>query len=190
MPLPAPSTTDDCYHCRRRRYHFDSACFLGLYREGLREAVRRMKRPEYEQLTSVASRLLAERVRDWLDHESVDAIVPVPMHWMRLLRRGINGAELIAEIVGGELHVPVRSRMVRCRRRTKKQGTLTPTARFKNVRDAFGLAPGYDLSRARVLLVDDVMTTGATASEVARVLRLGGAASVRVAVIGRGTGAS
>jgi predicted amidophosphoribosyltransferase len=78
--------------------------------------------------------------------------------------------------------------MLRCTRLLRKQGTLLPSARFSNVRGAFKITTGYDINDCHVLLVDDILTTGATASEAARVLRRGGAAIVSVAVIARGVG--
>ena len=189
MPVKSLATLDNCGSCRNRHYYFDEAVSLGIYRDALQMASRRMKRPAYEQLTCTAGHLLAERIKPWIGDDPPDAVVPIPMHWLRLWTRGVNGAEVLAEVVGRELGVAVWPRLMCCRRRTRKQGTLGRTERFRNVRHAFRLTPGYVLDRTRVLLIDDVMTTGATASEVARVLRRAGAASVRVAVVGRGTGA-
>ncbi len=190
MPWKGKSGGASCPHCRHRRYYFDEAISLGIYRDKLRLAIRRMKRPAHEQLTCAVGRLLAERVRAKFADPPPEVVVPVPMHWLRYWTRGVNGAQVLAEVVGRELGLAVWPDLVRCRRRTRKQGTLSPADRFSNVRRAFRLAPGFDLERSRLLLVDDVMTTGATLSEVARELRRGGAASVRVAVVGRGTGTS
>ena len=79
-------------------------------------------------------------------------------------------------------------KLIRCRQKVKKQGTLGPHQRIANVRGAFRIASGYDIKNARILLVDDVMTTGATTNEIARVLRRAGVESVSVAVAARGTG--
>ena len=86
--------------------------------------------------------------------------------------------------------LPVAGDLLRCRRKTSKQGTLSPGERAANVRGAFTVSRGYDISDATVLVVDDVMTTGATANEVARVLLRAGAKSVSIVVVARGIGFS
>jgi len=111
--------------------------------------------------------------------------VPIPMHWWRRLRRGTFPAQLLATTVGAVVGVPVYTQLLRCRRKAKKQGTLRPTERFKNVRGTFCVSPGYDITDANVLIIDDIMTTGATVSEAARVLRQAGARAAFVAVVAR-----
>jgi predicted amidophosphoribosyltransferase len=101
---------------------------------------------------------------------------------------------LIAETMGRALRVPVAKRQLVCRRKTKKQGMLLPGQRRRNVRRAYQvsnarwLTKNYDLAGKHVLVVDDVMTTGATAHEIARTLRQAGARQVSVAVVARGIG--
>ena len=126
----------------------------------------------------------AERLREW----NCDLIVPMPMHWRRRLTRGLNPPELIAERVASSLRLPVARRLLRLRRKPRKQGTLTTLQRFRNVRDVFRVSTTYALNGVRLLLLDDVMTTGATANEAARTLLRHGAERVDVAVIARGIG--
>jgi len=133
-------------------------------------------------------RLLADQIQQRPDRAEFDVVLPVPMHWLRRLARGVNGPHLLAEVLAARLHLPLESRLLRCQRATRKQGTLMPTERRRNVRRAYRATPGRKLAGARVLLVDDVMTTGATANEIARVLRRAGAASVSLAVLARGVG--
>lgn len=117
-----------------------------------------------------------------------DLIAPAPMHWIRRLERGTNPPEVLTETMAQALSVPALIDLLRCRRTTRKQGTLLPDQRRRNVRHAFSVSAGYDITGAHVLLVDDVMTTGATADELSRVLRQAGAGRVSVAVVARGTG--
>lgn len=119
-----------------------------------------------------------------------DQIVPVPSHWIRKFKRGFQAADVIADTLSQRLGVPKSVRTVRTTRTTKKQGTLSTTARIANVRDAFELYPKADVRGQRILLVDDVLTSGATTSELARVLKRRGAAEVSVAVVARGAGVS
>ena len=189
-PLPAADTVtlQSCPACARRTPRFEQVTALGIYHGLMREAVLRVKRSHEEALTLALGRLLAERVITRPDRLSADVIVPIPMHWTRRLIRGVNGPEILAEVMSARLHIPVEPRLVWCRRRTKKQGTLVPAERRQNVRGAFGVATGNAIADARVLLVDDVMTTGATANEIARQMCHAGAASVSIAVLARGIG--
>jgi ComF family protein len=184
---------------------------VGFYSGRLQEVVLRMKKAAQEPLTLAMGGLLAEHVRDlqavapaMVEEGSsgeprgprspaalasvADLIVPVPMHWSRRWSRGVNQAGLLAESLARVLNVPCHHRVLVCRRRVRKQGTLGPAERRRNVRGAFGVAIGYAIQGRRLLLVDDVLTTGATANEAARVLRQAGAASVEVAVVARATG--
>ena len=147
-----------------------------------------MKRTTFEPLTHSMGILLADQVRTWYRDLDVDLIVPIPMHWWRRLRRGAHPAHLLATTVGQSVSLPVHSQLLKCRRKASKQGTLRPNERFKNVRDAFCISSAYDITDANILLIDDIMTTGATASEAARVLRRAGARAVCVAVVARGVG--
>lgn len=189
---PLPSTEDvalqACPACARRTPRFDQVTALGVYQGLMREAVLRVKRAREEALTLALGRLLADRLLARADRPAADVIVPMPMHWTRRFLRGVNGPEILAEVLSERLRVPVAARLVWCRRRTKKQGTLVPAERRQNVRGAYGVTAGKRTVGARVLLVDDVMTTGATANEIARQLRQAGAARVSVAVLARGIG--
>ncbi len=188
-PLPhlgGPSKC--CARCVDRRYYFDRAAALGEYRSHLRQAVIWMKRYPYEPLTLAIGGLLAERIASELALWQPDLVVPVPMHWWRRLRRGTHTARLLGGVVARQLSLPLLAQVLHCRRKSRKQGTLRPDERFRNVRGAFSISSAYDITDRRVLLVDDILTTGATASEAARLLRQAGAASVAVAVVARGTG--
>lgn len=188
MPVPeSAAQRPDCYACQRRRYRFSTVTALGLYRGAMREAVIAAKRAAYEHLAMAMAEQLAERVTQRFDNSKFDYITAVPSHWSRRCQRGgsstLSAGQRIAARIGCRWAVVVRQR-----RRTKKQGMLSAAERRKNVHGAFQLRKGYVLPGKVVLLVDDVFTTGATAGEVSRVLRKGGASEVHVAVFARGTG--
>ena len=151
-----------------------------------------MKRPSAEHLSLAVAALLAEDPRFALDGQrdplGVDLVVAVPMHWRRRVVRGCNSAELISERLARSLRVPLARRLLKRRRNTLPQADLTPTQRRRNVRGAFAHRTGYDIKGAHVLLADDILTTGATCSEAAKVLKTAGAARVTVAVAARGEG--
>lgn len=147
-----------------------------------------MKKRHYDHLSTTMSRLYtAHREQAVLDLQP-DAVVPVPMHWTRQIYRGTNSAEMLAVEIARNIRIPVARRMLRRCRKTIAQMDLQPEQRAQNVRGAFRLTTGYDIHGARVLLVDDILTTGATCNEVAGVLKRAGAQSVIVAVIARAEG--
>jgi predicted amidophosphoribosyltransferase len=110
------------------------------------------------------------------------------MHWSRRLLRGVNNPEILVDGLRRPLGIPVAKHLLSNRRKTRKQGMLPPRERRGNVHGAYAVSAGYDIKGAHVLVVDDVMTTGATGNEVARVLRQAGAARVSMAVVARGLG--
>jgi predicted amidophosphoribosyltransferase len=148
-----------------------------------------MKKARNESLTLAAGRLLADRIADGPQNGNPDIVTCVPMHWIRRLLRGVNSSELLAESVANRLGRP-RAGLLRCQRRTQKQGTLWPAERLRNVRGAYSVSPRQrpHVEGAHVLVVDDVMTTGATANEIARILHRAGAREVSIAVVARGVG--
>jgi ComF family protein len=173
--------------CRDLQLRFAAAVAVGNYHRTLSELVVRMKGQRDEALAWQLGQLLGGRVAELWAGSSFDMIVPVPAWWGRRLRRGFVASEIIAQSVGEVLGVAVNRRLLRCGRAAAKQGTLSTAARFRNVAGLFELAPGRTVRDQSVLLVDDVMTSGATASQAADVLkRAGGARRVQVAVVARG----
>ncbi len=177
-----------CPHCLKSRLQFQSVLAMGVYRGELREAVLRMKQLPGEPLSMAVGRLLCRELGESLASLAPEVVVPVPMHWSRRLVRRTNSAEILAERVASTLRIPVCREVLVRRRNTPPQFGLSAHGRFRNVRRAFRLAAGYDLGAARVLLLDDILTTGATCSEAARVLLAAGAERVDVAVVARAEG--
>ncbi|CAO3414589.1 ComF family protein [Azospirillum doebereinerae] len=114
-----------------------------------------------------------------------DALVPVPLHWSRLFRRRYNQAALLAQALSKRSGVPTVPDLLVRRRATPTQGGLDRKGRHRNVKGAFRLRGGQSVDGKRVVLVDDVLTTGATLAECARVLTRAGAARVDVLTLAR-----
>jgi ComF family protein len=176
---------DGCANCRSEDFRFDAAIRLGLYQKKLRDAVLLMKHIAGQDLSEAMGRLWASSMSKVLHALKVEAVVPMPLHWLRLWHRGYNQSDSLAEALAAELHVPYRKRWLRRRRSTPHQTGQTLTARRENVQGAFRARPRPELKGKTVLLVDDVMTSGSTCSEAARALKAAGAAKVVVAVLGR-----
>jgi len=179
--------TDDCPLCRGQKFRFDGASAAGVYRDTLREAMLRIKHATETPLSLALGTLAGQQAVQRFGEQAFDLVAPIPMHWRRRMVRGYNPAETLAESVAAVVKAPVK-RVLYFRRNTEKQNVLAPSRRFENVRNAIGVTSTYDLDGARVLLVDDTMTTGATASEAAKVLKRAGAGSVHAAVVSRGVG--
>ena len=176
-----------CGICRNEKFHFDSAAALGEYQLPLSKQILSMKRETEGVLAETFALLLCREREDRLISIGADLVIPVPMHALRRLVRGVNSAELIARVVAAHLGIDCRTNIVRRIRWTVRQATLSGDLRRKNILGAFRVFPRYrnEIDGKKILLVDDVMTTGATCSEVARVLREAGAAAVHVAVLAR-----
>jgi len=181
----ANDDSDGCDHCEHHRLHFNAVVRLGRYRDVLRAVVLRMKRPRDRTLSIALACWLAAHRYDELAALRADVVVPIPMHWRRRMWRGGNSPEILADWLGRKLNVPVAGHLFKRRRATRPQMALTPQERRKNVKGAFQAIKHRDLPGARVLVVDDIMTTGATANEVAKTLREAGASAVAVAVLAR-----
>jgi ComF family protein len=178
---PHADTTDGCARCRTQRFRFESATRLGVYDGRLREAVLALKHAGGEPLAEQLGRIWVAQRGKFLP-ELPTRVVPVPLHWMRRLYRGYNQSAAVARGVAAGLGVPFAD-LLRRTRPTPRQTARSATERAANVKDAFRLRVGAVVRGERVLLVDDVLTTGATADACAAVLRAGGAAQVRVAVL-------
>lgn len=174
-----------CPHCRDEQLHFSHAWALGDYAGELRAAALRMKRVRDEGLSAAVGQLF------WWQHGGAiaawrpDLVVPVPMHWLRRSWRGTNSAATLAEVIAERLAVRHSVKVVARRRYTQPQSGLSPAERLANVRGAFRVRKSARLPGASVLLVDDILTTGATCNEVARLLRRAGVGRVALAVAAR-----
>lgn len=181
---PASSGTK-CASCRRHRYGFQHTVFLGKYEQNLRRAVLRIKQPNEEMLALALGKLCASRLAPEIRQWGPEAVAPIPMHWRRRLHRGVNNPELLAEAWAKELRIPLARGLLIRRHNTPPQADLPPPERFQNMKKAFRVARNYRLQGAKILLVDDILTTGATCHAAAQALRAKGAAEIGVAVLAR-----
>jgi ComF family protein len=175
-----------CALCFKKNFRFTRAISLGNYQGQLQQLVIRMKNQHDEPLTIQLGNLLANQLIASELFDNIDLITAVPTHWWRRLKRGFQAAEMIAETIAHEVDRQFRPEILKCQRSTKKQGTLASTARQKNVQNAFSVNRSTSLQGANVLLIDDVMTSGATVNEISRILLRSGVEKVYVGVIARG----
>lgn len=179
QPFPGAEGGDFiCQNCRERQFHFVSTLSPVLARGAARELIHRFKYGRERWL----ARLLAEGMHQSLDDERlhgqvIDALVPVPLHPLREREREFNQADLLARALAKMLHKPVWKALRRLRY-TETQTQFDRQTRLGNLRGAFALTHQTSLDGKKLLLVDDVFTTGSTLDECARVLLEGGAAAV------------
>lgn len=184
LPFPHPMGEDAvCAACARQRPSWDRAWAALRYDKHSRRLVLALKHGDRTHLAGALGRWMRRAGAEILD--SADLIAPVPLHWTRLFARRYNQAGLLAHAIHAAGGPPVAPDWLVRRRRTPSQGRLGPAARAKNVRGAFALRKGRSVKGMRVVVVDDVLTTGATAEECARVLRRAGAAWVGVLTLAR-----
>jgi len=167
--------------CRSGLRGFDRAASFGMYEGALRSLIHLFK---YSGMKPLARPLAGYLERTMSVDESYDAVVAVPLYWRKLWNRGFNQADLLARHVAKKRGIPLLS-VLRRKRATATQAGLASAGRRRNVAGAFVLKPNRNLAGKKILLIDDVMTTGATASACASVLKRGGAQSVSLLTLAR-----
>lgn len=180
-----------CGLCQRLHPPFERAVAYGSYDGGLRDLIHLLKYQQVRPAAAVLGRMLVEAITGIEDTIPAGriSVVPVPLHERKRAQRGFNQSELIARAALNQLARPERfhlltGALVR-RRETESQIGLTRHQRRENLRGAFAVADPEQIGTFNVLLVDDVFTTGTTASECARVLRRAGANRVWIATVAR-----
>jgi ComF family protein len=192
-PFASPGTGDHpCGTCLHTPPTFHTARAAGRYQGSLQALVRRLKFGGRADLARPLGRMLRAAFESGGQPQEVDWVVPVPLHRRRLRQRGFNQALLLADAMlatGAVASRPVLNPAVLQRHRaTAPQTGLDPARRRANTRGAFSVGACAGLRGKRVLLVDDVFTTGATAEACTRALLAGGAQRVDVLTLARATG--
>ena len=189
------NTAQGCAACRSQRFAFRRAIAPLRYEGVARDLILGFKLGRRASLAYVLGDILCDYLGESGLSQAVDLVAPVPLHWRRRATRGFNQAGLIALEIGTRFHLPVATRLLKRQRATMTQTALSGLRRGANVRGAFAarsarnggfldrLTGRTTLLGKRVLLVDDVFTTGSTVNECARVLREAGVAEVLVATV-------
>jgi len=174
-----------CVSCQTRRPAFDRARAACLYDEHGRDLILKLKHADRTDLSGLFARWIARAAADILPE--ADAIVPVPLHPLRLIARRYNQAAEIARPLARSARVAYFPDALIRRRATASQAGKSGDARRRNVAGVFAVPPRWRkrVEGRRLLIVDDVLTTGATLEGCARALKSAGAAGVDVAVIAR-----
>src|SRR5947207_11580291 len=181
----AITTTFACANCAHHVLHFEAAVSAYRSRGIVRHVILNFKYGRQVHLRHLVARwLLAAFDDERLRRRQFDIIVPVPLHPTRQRERGFNQAGLLAESLSSRISIPCK-RVLKRIRYTTTQTALDRAERMENLHNAFRLRKNADVRGLHVLLIDDVLTTGSTLSECARVLKRAGAVSVYAATAAR-----
>lgn len=187
LPFSGEFTTAfECANCRDLELHFTSARAAVVANDFIREVIHRYKYNRELWFEPFLVELLLRQAVPALRGSQLAGIVPVPLHPVKQREREFNQAERLARPLAAALGIPVRTDLVKRVQPTRTQTQLDKHARAENVRHAFAPVRPKALHGERLLVLDDVLTTGATTSAVARVLQKNGAAEVLVWSLARG----
>ena len=175
-PINNPSE-EFCNNCKENKHHFDQAKAVFRYTGGMKEAMYRFKYSNRRCYGKFFATHALRNYGSWLKAIDVDAIVPVPMYGPKEKKRGYNQAEVFAKALSKATGIPIADKIVRRERDTVAMKELNSTKRKKNLLKAFIITENVVQFR-KVLIVDDIYTTGTTMDEVARVLKSGGVKEV------------
>lgn len=177
-----------CRLCYASKFHFSQAVCINNYGGLMQELVIRMKGRKDECLAMQLGTLLGYEMERLDLIEQIDVMAPVPRHWMKKFRNGFQASELICQRASKVTGIPYVGTLMKSTRPTQKQGMLSDLQRLENVKGAFAVNPFFNekIKGKTVALVDDVMTSAATANQCAKALKKAGAANVVVGVVARG----
>jgi len=174
-----------CANCAHRTIYFNAAVAAYRGRGIVRQIIHEFKYGRQIYLRHLVARWLNSALDDErLRQGHFDVIMPVPLHPARQRERGFNQASLLAELLSAQTSIPVKPLLERTRY-TTTQTALDRSERMENLHNAFRLRKNADVRGLRVLLVDDVLTTGSTLNECARILKRAGVFSVHAATAAR-----
>lgn len=167
---PVRGSSMMCAECSSGNVYFDGAASVFEFRGLIQEAIYRLKYDGEVDIAPLLGNFMAEKLieKNW----DVDLIIPVPLHPDRLSERGFNQSYLLSEEIGRECGIGVSDRILKRVVYTKSQVSLSRPERMLNVKNAFHVEHGDDAKGRSILIVDDIMTTGATLNECSRAISI------------------
>ena len=190
LPVSFHHSQNLCPECAFETPVYERAAAYGAYTSGMRELIHLLKYEQIRPAANVLGRMLADAAAT-LELKGEITVIPVPLHASKLKQRGFNQSDLIARAAlpllqkQGSAAYTLESVAMKRRRETPSQVGMTRSERAENLRGAFAVTVPAMVRDKKVLLVDDVLTTGATVNECTRVLKRAGALHVWVATVAR-----
>lgn len=184
------TTCPNCVVPQKSRFAFDRVVAMWSYQDRVCDAIVAAKFARHAALADAMGRRLGQRILSDRITEMPDLVTPIPSHWTRRMTRGGNGVASLAATVASVIDRPCRD-LLMANRRIQKQAWLSDAGRRANVHGAFSVKKSYAsprpprIANQHILVIDDVLTTGATANEIATTLKSAGAQRVTLAVVAR-----
>ncbi len=174
-----------CGECLQHHPPYNKARAAITYNEHSRRLITRFKYADQTHLAKIYGQWLASAGKDLLAHS--DIIIPVPLHYFRFISRRYNQSALLAHALAKRTQIQHLPNAIKRKRHTKQQTGLTRKQRAANVKNAFVVRPRYAalIKNKNILLIDDVLTTGATLTQCTKALIKAGAAQVNVLTLAR-----
>ncbi len=186
-PVQGPLSIQECDQCPVPAPVYDKCRAAVAYNDTMRGIIHAYKFDGRKRLSKPLSKLLLWGYSKYYSSEIFDAVVPVPLHPSRLREREFNQATEMLRHLERDAGMTVNENVIRRTRPTQPQSTLQGKERFANVAGAFEVVAPEIVRNRRILVVDDIITTGNTVSEIARVLKDAGASDVAVLAVCRAT---
>jgi len=182
-PYITSSATDGCFFCKGKNFHFDTITAIAHYDDIMKTLIHKYKYAGQKFLHKTFNELALQKTKTAGIADKTDVIIPVPLHWLRKLQRGFNQSELLARGLHRSYCKPLSINNLLRVRNTMSQTKLSKNKRQQNIHNAFYIRDPESIKGKRILLVDDVYTTGVTSEECANFLKKAGAQSVHIFVL-------
>jgi ComF family protein len=181
-----PDTKGKCNDCEGRPPYYDRAqsgfCYDGI----LKDLVHEFK---YKKITSLAREFTALTVsfmKKYALGKNIDIVSSIPMHPVRIFKREINPSHILAKEIAKTLGLEYSNKLLKKARNTPPQSRLKKDKRLDNIKDSFSVNKAFDIKNKNILLIDDLLTTGSTVNECAKLLKRSGSSYVEVVTLARG----
>ncbi len=175
---PLADLNNVCLECKEEKVYFEKAVSVFYFAGLIQSIIHRLKYDGDIKVAHPIGIFMSYEIKRMGWHRDLDIIIPVPLHAERLHQRGFNQSFLLSEIMGRECRLDVRDNILKRIRYTESQIHFSKFERIMNVKDAFYIENNKPIINKKILIVDDIMTTGATLNECSRILKQAGAKEV------------
>jgi ComF family protein len=184
-PYITATPQEGCSACRGKSFYFDTLTFITYYNGVIKTLIHKFKYAKHKFLHHTLVNIVTtdDKLSEVVPH--IDIIVPIPLHWLKKMHRGFNQSELLSAGIHKYTGKPLYTNNLRRIKNTVSQTQLSKTQRKANIQNAFFVNNPRMFKGKNILLVDDVLTTGVTASECSKKLKNAGAASVHVFILAK-----
>lgn len=176
-----------CLQCLSKPKNFESVSYVYTYNHEIFKLINGFKNHDNLYLLNFLANILSKKILEKDIANNIDIIIPVPIHYSKLIKRKYNHSALLGHKLAKNIAKPCKTQILQKSKKTKDQMTLNGTSRLKNVKNAFNINKKYldYLHGKNILLLDDVLTTGSTINECVKTLKQAGANNIHVLCLAR-----